>query len=307
MADPIAAADPSRFRRAYDATKAEADALPKDKIESVNVDIEAIAFPIEHRLPRLLPFREQIQRELPHVDIAHLDNLPRLTLALIAAQRAHDIAIAPGSITELGNQLTTDFGLMMLDAELLAKRNLIQPERIEKLRARSGYTNLIWNVLDLVAILREAWGDIQGKTALTLEVLDKAEADADRLASSWAATKDKSPSESVTYETRARFFTLFVRSHDEVRRWFTFLRWEEDDIDDIIPSLFAENQRGRSDRKSKRQKEKERQDKEKQDPQAQQPAPVAPPNASPAAPHPATEGTNGSARPVGPNADPFSP
>ncbi len=225
------------------------DAIPKAAVKTVNIDIEAIAWTVERRIARLAPFRAQIVTECPTADIRQFDDLPRHLLALIAAQRAHDVAKAPASvITDLGNQLTTDFGLMMDDADLLSRRGFVPATKIDRLRARSGYTNLIWNVFDLVTIFRECWHAVEGKTALTLAALDKAEADADKLGAAWAASKEKNNSELPTFDDRARCFTLFLEDYDAVRRCLTYLRWNDKDVDQILPSLYAGRRSSSSDK-----------------------------------------------------------
>lgn len=49
-------------------------------------------------------------------------------------------------------------------------------------------------------------------------------------------------------DTRTRAYTLFVNAHDEVRRVVAFLRWHEDDLEQIFPPF---NLRGRRDAKPK--------------------------------------------------------
>ena len=44
---------------------------------------------------------------------------------------------------------------------------------------------------------------------------------------------------------RQRAFVLFLRAYDEARRMVTFLRWREDDVDTITPSLYAGRQRSK--------------------------------------------------------------
>ena len=40
-------------------------------------------------------------------------------------------------------------------------------------------------------------------------------------------------------ENRQKAFTLFVKAYDHARRAVSFLRWNEDDVDTIAPSLYA--------------------------------------------------------------------
>ena len=46
-------------------------------------------------------------------------------------------------------------------------------------------------------------------------------------------------------EIRQQAFTLFVNNYDQVRRAISFLRWNEGDVDDIIPSLYAGRSTGK--------------------------------------------------------------
>jgi hypothetical protein len=55
------------------------------------------------------------------------------------------------------------------------------------------------------------------------------------------------PSASPSGELRRRAYTLFVQAYDEVRRPVTYVRWEEGDVDEIVPSLFAGRTRTRDD------------------------------------------------------------
>jgi hypothetical protein len=48
-------------------------------------------------------------------------------------------------------------------------------------------------------------------------------------------------------QIRQRLFTLFVTAWDQVRRALGFLRWNEDDVDDIAPSLYAGRARRKTD------------------------------------------------------------
>jgi hypothetical protein len=46
------------------------------------------------------------------------------------------------------------------------------------------------------------------------------------------------PGPSEAADRRARAFTLFVDAYDQTRRAVTYLRWKEDDVETIAPSLY---------------------------------------------------------------------
>src|SRR5262249_14133252 len=74
---------------------------------------------------------------------------------------------------------------------------------------------------------------------------------------------------------RQRNFTLFANAYDQVRRAISYLRWNEDDVDDIAPSLYAGRGTGRK------------------KPESVQPAPTPAPNPAPTpAPAPVNGGAN---------------
>jgi hypothetical protein len=88
-------------------------------------------------------------------------------------------------------------------------------------------------------IVRENWSKVQGKTPLTRAHLDEFEALSDRLLTT-LGVKDQSE-ELVAESTlrRQRAFALFLRAYNEVRRAISFLRWNQGDVDSIIPSLYS--------------------------------------------------------------------
>jgi hypothetical protein len=48
-----------------------------------------------------------------------------------------------------------------------------------------------------------------------------------------------------TSEARQRAFTLFMTTHDRVRRIVHYLRWNEGDADEVAPSVYAGRKRGK--------------------------------------------------------------
>jgi hypothetical protein len=117
--------------------------------------------------------------------------------------------------------------------------------RVAKLRSINGYKNIAFDVLGLVALLREHWATIQNKTAVRSEELEAAERLADRLVTA-VGLRDQAPvALTAAVATRLRAYTLFMRSYDEARRAVEYLRWHQGDADSIAPSLYAGRGNGR--------------------------------------------------------------
>ncbi len=141
--------------------------------------------------------------------------------------------------------------------------------------------------------------NVAGQTAVKLEELDHAEQLADSLQYAVATKEHSAATITQAAELRQQVYTLTLNAYDDARRAVIFLRWNDNDADDITPSLFA----GKKQRAHNGEEEPA-------DPAATQPAPgteVTRP-ASPGPGQPA--GAQGGATPVippgMPGASPFT-
>jgi hypothetical protein len=54
------------------------------------------------------------------------------------------------------------------------------------------------------------------------------------------AQREQSPARiAAATDIRIRMFTLFFKTYDEIRRGILFLRWHENDADEIAPSIYS--------------------------------------------------------------------
>lgn len=147
--------------------------------------------------------------------------------------------------TDIAAEAVTVRDTLYTDAIALARRRLLEEDRVAKLRSNAGYKNIAFDVLGLVALLREHWAAIQNKTAVQSEELEAAERLADRLITAVGLREQGPVSLTVAVAARLRAYTLFVRSYDEARRAVQYLRWHQGDADTIAPSLYAGRSNGR--------------------------------------------------------------
>jgi hypothetical protein len=125
------------------------------------------------------------------------------------------------------------------DAVALATRSLITGERIAEFKANIGYKNLAFDLLALSGLLRQSWSNIVGKTAVTTADLDQADLLCDQMLNA-VGTREQAPViASEASSQRQRHFTLFVTAYDQVRRAISYLRWDENDLEQIAPSLYV--------------------------------------------------------------------
>lgn len=233
------------FQQAFERVEAEIRALPEGALLPVNLDVPSVVATALGALPEILAFRERFLA-LEDVDATRGDKLRDYGFALLHTQTAYRGATGPTDRTaSMAEELLVIRDQLFSDAQTLGKRKLIDLTRVEKYRSGLGFKNLALDVNGLVQILRENASAIAGKTAVTSQELDHAAQLAGNIIVA-VGVKAQSPAiTSAITLTRQRAFTLFVRAYDELRRGITFLRWNEGDVDDIAPSLYA----GRGNRK----------------------------------------------------------
>ncbi len=106
-----------------------------------------------------------------------------------------------------------------------------------------GHRGVAFDVLRLCKVFRDNMASVQGQTPVTMAKIQQYELAANQLLES-IGLRDEGPAEaSPTMEIRQRIFTLFVQNYDEIRRVLSYLRWHEDDVDVIAPSLYANRTR----------------------------------------------------------------
>ena len=173
----------------------------------------------------------------------------------------------------------------------LSKRGLIDGARLKELKGPQGHRNLAFDLLALVAMMREKWTELQGRTGIQAQELDTAEVLGDRVISGVGAREQGPAVVVAAADKRQRAFSLFVKAYDQARRAICFLRWDHGDMDTVAPSLYAG--RGGSKRRG---------------PETSEVAPT-PPAAAPAPVTPASNSAGAQPAPAAglPGGSPFTP
>jgi hypothetical protein len=237
MTDPTAV---PRFRDAYERLIDEIRKVSDDDLVTINIDVPTAVTTVLGTLPEVRSLRAQIVTEIPNFDIERFDKLEAYTLALGHAHALYLAASTPSeSLDELSQRVADSRELLLSDATALAQRGFVSGQRLRELKGPNGYRNVAFDLFMLVALLRESWDKIVGKTAIQPIELDQAEVLADRLLTAVAAREQAPAVVADTAENRQRAFSLFVESYDHARRAVSFLRWKHDDVDQIAPSLYA--------------------------------------------------------------------
>lgn len=229
-----------RLREAHERLANEIAAVPEDELATINIDILAAATTAMGALAEIMALRPRFVTELPELDIDYLDKLEPYALAAAHAHTQYLGADTPAeAIPELSEEAVETRGLLLSDASALAKRGYLNPSRLLELKGTNGYRNTASDVLTIAGILRDNWSKISGKTCVTLEELNSAESLGYRLLNAVGSREQGPAMADDDALTRQRVYTLFSNAYDQVRRAVCYLRWNEGDIDEIAPSLYA--------------------------------------------------------------------
>ena len=228
------------WEQAYESVKPELMALPREQLITIKLDIPAAVATAAGVIPEIADLRSQIQRELPSFEIERFDNLPKYAMA---AGHAHSVvAVSAGPSNQL-RAIYEEAGelreLLRSDAVALSKRGLINPASLSNIGGLLGFKNVYADLRNLVTVFRTNWSSVDGKCATTQEEVDRAAALSSALVQAVGLREQGPPEISELSEMRVRAFSMFVGTYQEVRRAVAYLRWNEGDVDSIIPSLYA--------------------------------------------------------------------
>ena len=228
------------FEEPYQRLRGELDALPRDDVEEVNLDLTTAIALVFGVLPQLTIHRDAIEKQLPGFDLARFDKIEDYTMALSYTNTLHATATRPvDGLVELHDDGVKLRSTLQADITALIARGFINPASTKSYTGLAGYKNVASDLQIQGQILKDNWVQVEGKCATTLAEVDQALKMAAHLLR-LAGQKEQSPAVVATAaEQRKRAFTLFRRAYDDARRAIIFLRWHEEDADEIAPSLYS--------------------------------------------------------------------
>ena len=238
-------ADPVALKAALDATREDlAGMAPSEIVATPGLDASAATAIAIGSLPRIAEQRAAVAEALGEQHAAALDALPTVAYAAHQANIELAAADAANDLGEMADALAEDHRLLLTDAEALAKGKLLDRSRIDLGRPVVGYRALVQSTLVLVSLLREHWASVSSRTPLTLGDLDGIERRAQLMLRA-LDEREQGSTRLRAADTRSRAMSKLVHVYGEVRRDITFVRWSQDDVDEIAPSLWS-GRRGRT-------------------------------------------------------------
>ncbi|MGK4005018.1 hypothetical protein WMF31_20495 [Sorangium sp. So ce1036] len=245
---PILPTSPAAALAAYGRVEPKLLELGPDDLVTVYVEVPKAVSSVLGALPHLREMRDEIVRDLPNHPIETLDELEDYALAAWYADLLYS---TPASELDT-KKLTEDAaGLregLLVAAEALAYRDLLDKQRVADIRKGKGHADLASDLIALAELFRGSWDKVRAKTAVEDVELERAADLGVRLLAALAAKPGKgssaAPKITDAADRRARAISLVARAYEECRRAVAYLRWHEGGDGDLAPSLL-QKPRGR--------------------------------------------------------------
>lgn len=188
---------------------------------------------------RLQPYRARLAA-LPEFEIRHLDRLEDYANALrfvhntlvFRAQRVRELP-------ELADEGLALRKSLMAYAELLVIEEVFDEPRVALLRPGTGYRDLMADLEGLVILYREQPEVTATGFPISDAKVDRAEAIAIEMAHQLGIDKDADLSHAALIDARSRVATLLLRAQSQLRRAMAYLRYDEGDAVQLVPSLYV--------------------------------------------------------------------
>lgn len=234
------------FTRALDEVRAEIEAIPESKLETIRLDIGDAVVTALGVASNVAPYRDAVAVELGAAAALPIDRLEQSAWACGCAQGRYLTSLHTTVSEERVGEVSSMRRVLMLEAQRLVAEKLIKASSLAEIVGGIGYQAMCFDVVQLVSVFRADWAAIETHTPVTSLELDRAEAMANALATT-LGENEQAIASSPTADERRRAYTHFVRTYEEVRRAIAYLRFDQGDADDVAPSLYAGRTRRRED------------------------------------------------------------
>lgn len=247
---------PVAFKAILEARRPALMALPEERIyRRSRLDPNTVATIAMAGAQKVAAYRTQLVALCGPLAGEFVDSLRPSAMA--ARQASIELASVEEArdLSPLHREVMAAYNLLMTDAESLVNRGHLPKDRLERARDVQGYQAALDSLMVLIAVLREHWDRIVGLGPITKADIDNAEDLALRMIDAIAA-RDHGALRAPAAELRVRALSQVMYEYDQLRRMLTYLRWDEDDADIILPSLYAgRGRRPRTDVKEREEPE----------------------------------------------------
>ena len=219
-------------------------AMGDDQLEVVNFDIVGAAATALGVEKRINTWRAKIVTQLPSFDVTWFDCLGQYARAMLYTHVQYSTARKRAAdVHSLVAASRKQYRMLLADTRALVERGLISNDVLNKLKGKRGYLEAAFKLLALTNFLREALPSLSGKSALSLDELDRAETQAEATIDALAHRRQPLQDLAKLAKLRQRAFTVFHRAYQEVRRAIQYLCRGDATAEKLVPTLYPRRRR----------------------------------------------------------------
>jgi hypothetical protein len=212
--------------------------LRPEEVAAVSVEIPAAVSIALGAVVNLRPMRAAIAEELPKHPVAMLDELEDYALAVFYAHLLSENQDGGESVKKLAEEGAPLREALLIGAEALAHRGLLDAQKVAEIRSGRGRQDLANDLAALGALFTSQWERVKTKTAVEEQEVRRAEELGTKMLLALAAKDTNGSGKGVDpADTLARAWTLLSTGYSACRRAAAYLRWEQGDVDDLAPPL----------------------------------------------------------------------
>lgn len=235
-------ATPGEAGQAFERVRAAIEAVADSELVAINVDVPRAVSTVLGALQSTEALLPELGK-LPQLDHTELGKLRDYAFAAWFAHLTASSAISESEKEALLAEAGPLRAELLVAAEALAYKGAVDQAAVATIRAGAGNLDRANDLVALAALFTGAWDRVHNKTMVTWQEVEKAAELGSRLFMALSAAPVDGPE---AEDLRSRAFTLLARTYEQLRRGVTFLRWDEEDADQLAPSIYAGRKRRRA-------------------------------------------------------------
>jgi hypothetical protein len=215
-------------------------AFPESDTLHINLDVPTVVTTLLGAIPALMGLRPHIVEELPRFDITQVDEMEFRVLALSHAHALYLGTARPViGFPELVQLGTKRRDIIYAEAQTLIARGLLDPTTVREVKRESGHRALAVDLQVLATSILAIYGTLPTRPLTSEQELTEALHIADQINYA-VGIRDQGPqTPAEAANIRNRCYAWVFKSWDQMRRAASYLRWDEKDVDLILPSPFS--------------------------------------------------------------------
>ena len=243
---PHPASPPNAAADAFAKIEPELATVSLDGIDPSAIDVGAAVATIKAAHARMAPYRTAIVENLPHHPIEKLDELSMFAEAAWYAHLVHThMSAGPETAKSLVDEATRLRQGLLIAAEALAHRSLLDADAVAKLRKSSSPIEEARDLVTLASLFKSAWSTVSSKTAVDRTEIDRA-AELGPAVSIVVSYRKQAGKPVDSGDQRSRAYVLLTQAYDACRQAISYVRWQDGDADAIAPPLHKKRAMRRS-------------------------------------------------------------